>query len=133
MSRPIILAVEDDPASLDLMATRLRGLGCELVTATTPEEAVEAARRHEISLAFVDLNLFDDDQGGIKVIQALRAELPDRRFPIYIHSVAVNYKSEIPRHLVQVDGHLPKPSPRHTLKSLIERLTIPPSKDRLNP
>ena len=47
----MVLAVDDDPMIVDLMQCYLEELGCEVVTATNPHEALEilaADRRIEI-------------------------------------------------------------------------------------
>lgn len=122
MTKPTVLAVEDDPASLDLLATRLRALDCHLVSALTPEEAIEAAIAHRPFLALVDLSLNEKPHGGIDVIRALREHPEVPTFPIFIHSVLVKYESEIPDEAGPLDGHLPKPFARRELGQLVARL-----------
>ncbi|MDB5559078.1 MAG: hybrid sensor histidine kinase/response regulator [Enterovirga sp.] len=75
LQRMMILAIDNEPAVLDGMATLLRGWGCEVVTATSIEEA----RRQVLALGqppeivIADYHL--DEEDGLGAIAAVRQEV----------------------------------------------------------
>lgn len=75
LQRMVVLAIDNEPAVLDGMATLLRGWGCEVVTAASIEEGRErvlaAGEPPEIVIA--DYHL--DDGDGIAAIGAVREEI----------------------------------------------------------
>jgi ActR/RegA family two-component response regulator len=72
--RPTFLLVDDDEAFLDTLSQRVLLKGFEVLTATTPDEAVELARTKRIDYAVVDLRLKDAD--GLELITRLKEEQP---------------------------------------------------------
>lgn len=56
--RHTVLAVDDDPAVLDVVAGMLEDLGCEVVCAHSGAEALETlASNEKISILITDINM----------------------------------------------------------------------------
>jgi DNA-binding NtrC family response regulator len=72
-----ILLVDDEELFLKAISERMRLLDLTPLTAVTSREALEAARRHELDLAIVDLNM--PDQDGLVTITKLKEIQPDLR------------------------------------------------------
>jgi two-component system, cell cycle response regulator CpdR len=57
MSRTVLL-VDDDPGVLDVIASMLEDLGCEVIRATSGPEALETLERDDrISILITDINM----------------------------------------------------------------------------
>jgi signal transduction histidine kinase/CheY-like chemotaxis protein len=81
--RPVrVLAVDDDPAALDLVDASLRPEGFDVVRASGGREGVERATREPFDLVILDLLMPDLD--GFEVVAALRREQSTRELPILI-------------------------------------------------
>lgn len=72
--RPTFLLVDDDEAFLDTLSERVILKGFEVLTATTPEQALNLAKGYKIDYAVVDLRLKEAD--GLELITELKAEQP---------------------------------------------------------
>lgn len=57
MSKPKILIVEDDKHNLELLRVVLETHGFEIITATTGEEALTAAREEKPALIMMDMQM----------------------------------------------------------------------------
>lgn len=66
----IILIVEDNDVSRDLMRTILEGAGHEVITAADGAAALEVLEAQKIALAYVDLNM--EPMGGFEFIKNVR-------------------------------------------------------------
>jgi CheY-like chemotaxis protein len=75
LQRMLILAIDNEPAVLDGMATLLRGWGCAVSTATSIEEARRQARamREAPEIVIADYHL--DEENGLSAIRAVRDEI----------------------------------------------------------
>jgi CheY-like chemotaxis protein/anti-sigma regulatory factor (Ser/Thr protein kinase) len=75
LQRMLILAIDNEPAVLDGMATLLRGWGCNVSTATSIEEARRqvAAMRETPEIVIADYHL--DEEDGLGAIRAVREEI----------------------------------------------------------
>ncbi len=79
---PRILAVDDEPAALDLLGGFLAGSGYEVVRAAGGREALELAREIEVDLVICDLVMPDVD--GFGVIAELKSDEDTAAIPILI-------------------------------------------------
>lgn len=70
--KPFILVVDDDVPMLVLMRALLREFGFETATASSGQQALDAARRQAPSLILLDKNM--PGMSGHDVMQALREE-----------------------------------------------------------
>ena len=77
-----VLAVDDDPAALELADAALRPEGFEVVRAAGGREAVRRATAERFDLVICDLLMPDLD--GFEVVAALKADLLSREVPILI-------------------------------------------------
>ncbi len=73
-----ILAVDDEPMLADLMGRVLTAEGHTVVTATTPEAALEHLAAEEFDLLITDLGL-GTGMDGWELIERVRARRPDIR------------------------------------------------------
>jgi signal transduction histidine kinase/DNA-binding response OmpR family regulator len=77
-----VLAVDDDPAALDLIDAALQPEGFDVVRATGGQEAIDRAAAERFDLVVCDLLMPDLD--GFDVVTALKAEPTSREVPILI-------------------------------------------------
>jgi DNA-binding response OmpR family regulator len=77
-----VLAVDDDPAALDLIDAALQPEGFDVVRATGGREAIDRAAAEPFDLVVCDLLMPDLD--GFDVVTALKAEPSSREVPILI-------------------------------------------------
>jgi CheY-like chemotaxis protein len=77
-----VLAVDDDPATLELVSATLSRRGVRTTTAGTGSAGVDLARRHRYDLIICDLMLPDID--GFAVIASLNADPVSRNTPILV-------------------------------------------------
>ncbi len=73
-AKPVVLIVDDNTALLKFLTGVLQGVGLEIITAETAEQAAEISRRKRIDLALVDYML--PDQDGLKVSNILQSDRP---------------------------------------------------------
>ena len=73
-AKPIVLIVDDNAELLKFLTTVMQGLGIEIITAETGEQANNLSRRKRIDIALVDYLLPDLD--GLKLSSRLQTELP---------------------------------------------------------
>jgi adenylate cyclase len=85
---PCILVVDDNPANLEIIETRLARQGYEIITATDGNEALIAARAKTPDLILLDVMMPGKD--GIQVCRELKAD-PDLPFmPIILVTAKAN-------------------------------------------
>jgi len=71
----VILVVDDDAPTREALATGLKKLGHEILSAATGAAALDEVRRHEVDLAIIDLKL--PDMVGTELFGALRILRPE--------------------------------------------------------
>jgi two-component system response regulator HydG len=71
----VILVVDDDAPTREALATGLKKLGHEIITAAFGSEALEEVRRKNVDLAIIDLKL--PDMEGTELFEALRIIRPE--------------------------------------------------------
>jgi CheY-like chemotaxis protein/HPt (histidine-containing phosphotransfer) domain-containing protein len=104
-----ILVVEDDPINRLLVSTLLRKNGCEVITAASGGEAVEALERDRYDLVFMDVQMPGVD--GLEATRRIRAceAQGGSRTPIVgltAHALARDREQCL---AAGMDDHLPKP------------------------
>jgi CheY-like chemotaxis protein len=96
-NRPIrVLAVDDEPAALDLVAAALEPAGHEVTRAASGEKALELARQQPFDLVICDLVMPQLD--GFAVVAALKADARTSGLPILIltaHSLSAADKRRL--------------------------------------
>lgn len=73
-TRLTVLLVDDEPEFLDTVSERVQLKGFDVITATSGEEAIEAAADRELVCAVVDMKMPDMD--GLVVITKLKEQQP---------------------------------------------------------
>ncbi len=81
---PLILVIDDDEYIHPLLATALRRLPAETLSARTGSEALAIASLRPLDLIVLDLALPDTD--GMTLLDALRQRRPTRDVPVVILS-----------------------------------------------
>jgi len=125
-----VLAVDDDPATLDFVQATLRGARIEVVAMTNPREAIDRARRSAFDLVLCDLLMPDLD--GFEVVQALKADARTANIPIVLCTAVDLSESDKARLNGQVAGVVAKGSEaatqlRAALRALVPHLDRQPS------
>jgi CheY-like chemotaxis protein len=77
-----VLAVDDDPKSVELIAVRMRAMASEVLRAYGGREAIEIARRELPDLIVLDLVMPEVD--GFDVVEALNADPATACIPVVV-------------------------------------------------
>ena len=78
-SDPVVVVIDDDRASLELMSAYLDGQGVRVVRARDGKEGLESIRRVRPVAALLDIRLPDID--GWEMLEQLRADPQTRSCP----------------------------------------------------
>ena len=118
--KPKILVVDDEPDAVELVAFNLKGAGCDVVTATDGEQALEQARTALPDLIVLDLMLPEVD--GLEVCKILRRDPRTAGIPIIMLTAKA---AEIDRVLgleLGADDYVTKPFSPRELVLRVKRL-----------
>ena len=85
---PLILVVEDDPATAELLTLHLTQAGYKVAHAYNGEEAIQKAKSMKPFAITLDIMLPKKD--GWEVLQTLKSEYYTSEIPVIIHSVVDN-------------------------------------------
>ena len=113
-----ILAVDDDPAILDVVAQVLADEGYEVLTAGGGRAAVELARRHLPRLILLDLMM--PEMNGWQVVAELRASPQTRSIPVLL--LSARRDTELMANSLGVSSYLEKPFDLDELLARVRRL-----------
>jgi DNA-binding response OmpR family regulator len=116
-----ILAVDDDPAILDVVAQVLMDEGYEVLTAGGGRAAVKLAREHLPRLILLDLMM--PEMNGWQVVAELRASPQTRSIPILI--LSARRDTELMANDLKVSSYLEKPFDLDELLACVQRLLAP--------
>ncbi|MGL4206886.1 MAG: two-component sensor histidine kinase BarA [Aeromonadaceae bacterium] len=121
--RPLnVLAVDDNPANLKLIAAMLEDLVAEVHSCQNGRQAVELAQRMEFDIIFMDIQMPLLD--GISATQAIRKEGCNQQTPI-IAVTAHAIPGERERLMAQgMDEYLAKPIDENQLEQLLQSFTL---------
>ncbi|MTV25795.1 response regulator [Nitriliruptoraceae bacterium ZYF776] len=111
-----VLVVEDDLDIRELVATRLRRLGCTVRQVGTGESALEAAADARPDLVVLDVLLPGID--GWQVLRQLRAADATRDVPVLVLSIAQAEDDEP----LSPGAFLPKPFSARAFEATVRRL-----------
>jgi signal transduction histidine kinase len=118
---PVVVVVDDDRASLDLMSAYLAGHGVRVVRARDGKEGLEAVRRLRPVAMLLDILLPGID--GWEVLEELRADPETQALPVIIASIV----DERSRGLAAgAADYLVKPVGRDELLGALRRLGVLP-------
>jgi class 3 adenylate cyclase len=119
-ARPLILAVDDEPANVALLTKLFRHQGYDVVGAGDGEAALAAVAEHRPDLVCLDVRMPGMD--GIEVCQALRAEAHNAGIPILMLT-SLNSAEDITRGLeAGANDFLSKPFNEAELSARIRSL-----------
>jgi DNA-binding response OmpR family regulator len=128
--KPLILVVDDEPETVELVEFNLKQAGFGVVTAADGEEALKKARSRLPALIVLDLMLPEID--GLEVCKLLRRDADTANIPIIMLTAKA---AEVDRVLgleLGADDYLTKPfSPRELvlrIKKILQRGEAPPEK-----
>ncbi len=118
---PVVVVIDDDRASLDLMSAYLAGHGVRVVRARDGKEGLDAVHRLKPVATVLDILLPGMD--GWKVLEELRADPETQGLPVIIASIL----DERPRGLAAGAGdYLVKPVGREELLGALRRMHVLP-------
>jgi len=104
---PLILIVEDNPASLDILQTRLKTHNYEVITATDGEEGLVKARKKQPDLILLDIMMPKMD--GLEVCRRLKGDPSLPFIPIIMVTAKADSKDVVAGLEAGGDEYLRKP------------------------
>ncbi|NWF97685.1 MAG: diguanylate cyclase [Nitrospirae bacterium] len=116
---PLILVVEDDLSTAELLTLNLTQAGYRVAHAFNGDEAIEKAR--DLKPFAITLDVLLPKKDGWEVLQALKSNRETSDIPVIIHSIVDN--KELAFALGATD-YLLKPLEREALISKLEEITI---------
>ena len=102
-----VLVVDDEPEIVALVAYHLGNAGYRLATASTGQDALEAARRERYSLIVLDLML--PGMSGFDVLEALRSDEQTRNVAVLMLTARREEQDRIRGLSLGADDYLTKP------------------------
>jgi class 3 adenylate cyclase/AmiR/NasT family two-component response regulator len=103
----LILVVDDNPANVDIIETRLASQGFQIITASDGEEALVKAREHKPDLILLDVMMPKKD--GLQVCKELKADTSLPFIPIILVTAKSDTKDIIAGLDSGGDEYLTKP------------------------
>lgn len=122
--RPVVLVVEDDPQSLEILSRRLQRKGFQVRTAKSGTEAIAEATADPPHAMTLDIRLPDVD--GLEVIAALQEQPDTRDIPIIL--VTGNVDSHLKNDYRSIGARyfIRKPYDPRLLVQLLNAVTLNP-------
>ncbi|MGH9644664.1 MAG: response regulator, partial [Terriglobales bacterium] len=122
--RPLVLAVDDEPAALEVLAEHLTGAGYDVTVAITVEEALERARALRPDAMTLDILM--PSGSGWAVLAELKSDPATAHIPIVV--VSILDRKEVGFALGASD-YLVKPVQKDMLVKAMRRLLLPAGGD----
>jgi signal transduction histidine kinase/ActR/RegA family two-component response regulator len=122
---PVVVVVDDDRRSLDLMSAYLDGHGVRVVRARDGNEGLDRIRRLQPVAALLDIRLPGID--GWEVLEALQADPETEEVPVIIVSILDEKSRGLAAGAVE---YLVKPVGRDDLLDALRRLRVLPGNNR---
>ena len=119
--RPLVLVVEDDPKTLDLLTFCLSRDGFRVDQARDGEEAVAKARA--LRPALITLDILLPKKGGMDVLKALKEDVLTRDIPVVVVSIVDERERGLS---LGAADYILKPFDREDLVRRLERLGFAP-------
>ncbi len=119
-SPPMILIVEDNPAGLEILQTRLEAHNYDIITATDGEEGLAKARDHQPDLILLDIMMPKMD--GIEVCRHIRADPSMPFMPIIMVTAKADSKDIIAGLEAGGDEYLTKPVDQSALVARVKSM-----------
>jgi signal transduction histidine kinase/ActR/RegA family two-component response regulator len=121
---PVVVVVDDDRRSLDLMSAYLDGQGVRVVRARNGKEGLDAIRRLQPVAALLDIRLPVID--GWEVLDKLQADPETRELPVIIVSILDEKSRGLAAGAAE---YLTKPVARDDLLDALRRVRVLPAKN----
>jgi NtrC-family two-component system response regulator AlgB len=113
-----ILVIDDDRALTARMALDLKGLGCQVNVAATPEAAVAFLRDQAYDLAFCDVRL--DEHDGLTLLPRLIAANPNLH--IVVMTAFASFETAVQAMKAGAADYLPKPFQAQQVRELLAQV-----------
>lgn len=113
-----ILVIDDDRALTARMSLDLKGLGCVVNVAATPEAAVSFLRDQAYDLAFCDVRL--DQHDGLTLLPRLIAANPNLH--IIVMTAFASFETAVQAMKAGAADYLPKPFQAHQVRELLAQV-----------
>ena len=113
--KKVVLFVDDEEIVLTLGSLMLQKLGCNVLTASKGQEAIEIFKKNEVDFVVLDMQM--PGMSGYEVYHQLKEIQPQVK--ILLASGYTEYQSEKRLKSIGFDGYLQKP---FTLKRLYEKI-----------
>jgi DNA-binding response OmpR family regulator len=118
--RPLVVAADDDPDIVELVAIVLRRAGYDVVTAGDGAEALERIRDLVPDLCVLDGVM--PRVPGFEILRILREEQETGGIKVLILTATVDEEREIRRHGVEPDAFMKKPFEGEALLAKVDGL-----------
>jgi len=122
-----VLVAEDNDANYVLVQAVLRKLGCEVLRATTGEEAIAAATSGLPDLVYMDIQL--PPPNGLEVTRRLRSNQTTRDIPIVALTAQAMVGDQEGALAAGCDAYLTKPVSMQLLEETTERFLNKPGRE----
>ena len=122
-----VLVAEDNDANYVLVQAVLRKLGCEVLRATTGEEAIAAATSGLPDLVYMDIQL--PPPNGLEVTRRLRSNPATREIPIVALTAQAMVGDQEGALAAGCDAYLTKPVSMQLLEETTERFLNKPGRE----
>jgi len=123
---PLVLLVQDEPQSAELLRNYLHPAGYDTVCAMSPEEAL--AKAVELSPDAIVLDLIVPGSGGWRVLRELKADPATAAIPVVVASVSDQDERGLE---LGAAVHLTKPVSRQQLIETLQRFLGPVARRRI--
>jgi CheY-like chemotaxis protein len=119
-----VLAVDDDPTMLKLMANYLGRLGCQADFAKNGKEAVEKIRATGFDICFMDILM--PEMNGVEAAQIIREEI-SQNLPIIAITSSIMKTTRETCFEVGMNDFVVKPVGPEVITEMINRYVLKPS------
>ena len=120
MSQHVILIVDDEVETIELIRAAFRRSGCAVIGAVTGRDGLCLAREHRPALVLIDLMMPELD--GFELCRQLRDDPLTTHIPRVIFSARESSADQAAALAVGADRYLVKPVGMKTLVDLVEGL-----------
>jgi two-component system response regulator (stage 0 sporulation protein F) len=117
--RPLVLAVDDEPAIVRLAVRAVESLGCGAVTAANGLEGLQVARDYRPDVVLTDALMPGMD--GREMARTLKKEMPGLKTIVFTGVYTAVREDLHARHAFQVDDYLRKPVHFKELQDALRR------------
>ena len=103
----LVLVVDDNPDSLRIVESILKGSGYDVVAATSGQEALDAVDATPPAVVLLDVMM--PGMSGLEVLEKLRAEPRNARIPVILLTAKTQDEDVISGYRYGADYYIPKP------------------------